>query len=94
MSYYKNQAGRPISVNHSVDDAVLVAPNAFVFIDPRVERKYDTKRLVRLGILVRCGAPSNNDNVIYPSKVVSHVVPVAQKSSFAEALTEFTSTKK
>lgn len=89
MSYYKNQSGRPVSVIVNNHDSALVPPNTFVFIDPQVERRYDTKRMVRLGILVRCGTPSQNDDCIISSSTseVESVAPVA--SSFAEALTEF-----
>ena len=93
MSYYKNQSGRPISVSHCDHDACLVPPNCFVFIDPQVERRYDTKRLVRLGILVRCGAPSDQEKCIRPKPQTSDVVSVAPKSRFAEALTEFKGTQ-
>lgn len=93
MSYYKNQSGRPICVNHAKDDACLLPPNHFVFIDPQVERRYDTKRLVRLGIIVRCGAPSDLDKCIRPDTVSSKVEQVAPQSRFAEALHEFKGTQ-
>jgi len=88
MGFYKNQSGRPISVTHGIDDACVVPPNHYVEIDPRVERQYDTKRLVRLGILVRCGTPSSKTNVIRPQEVARKVVSVAP-SHFAESLIEY-----
>ena len=90
MSYYKNQSGRPVSVVISKHDSALVPPNYFVFVDPQVERRYDTKQMVRLGILIRCGKPSDQDTCIMPvstSESVESVAPV--KSLFAESLIEF-----
>ena len=88
MGFYKNQSGRPISVTHAVNDACVVPPNHYVEIDPRVERQYDTKRLVQLGVLVRCGTPSNSQKVIRPREVATKVVSVAP-SNFAESLIEY-----
>lgn len=93
MSFYKNQSGRPVSVTHCDNDACLVPANHFVFIDPQVERRYDTKRLVHLGVLVRCGTPSDTDKCINLKSNASQVVSVAPKSKFAEALTEFKGTQ-
>ena len=88
MSYYKNVDCRPVSVSISEHDSALVPPNHFVLIDPKVERRYDTRRLVRLGILSRCGTPSDMSRCI-SSDYVQKVEKVVEKSPFAEALTEF-----
>tara|TARA_Y100000310_G_C20683507_1_gene817531 strand:+ start:2830 stop:3105 length:276 start_codon:yes stop_codon:yes gene_type:complete len=89
MSFYKNQAGRPLSVTLAEEDVALVPPNTFVHIDPKVERMYDTKRKVRLGLLVRCGSPSENDVCIYAPKTRLNLTSSIAGSAFSESLVEF-----
>lgn len=93
MSYYRNASGRPLSVTISQHESALVPPNCFVSIDPQVERRYDTKRLASLGLLVRCGRPGEGQTCI---QVVNQVDPdqtSAAPSDFAVALTEYTGIK-
>lgn len=94
MSYYRNASGRPLSVTISNNESALVPPNCFVSIDPQVERRYDTKRLSSLGLLVRCGRPGSGDKCIQVVREVEPDQALISPSSFAEALTEFSGTIK
>jgi hypothetical protein len=91
MGYYRNASGRALSVTIANGEAALVPANCFVKVDPQVERRYDTKRLTTLGLLVRCGRPGASETCIQaaPHQVESAIAP----SAFAEALTEFSSQK-
>ena len=92
MSYYRNASDRALSVTVTSSEAALVPPNCFVKVDPRVERRYSTKKLVSLGLLVRCGRPGGSDVCIQvddqPSSQVANITP----SKFAESLIEFSGT--
>lgn len=90
MSYYRNTSGRPLSVTISKNESALVPANCFVCIDPQVERRYDTKRLTTLGLLVRCGRPGQGEVCIQAVDKVEPDQPTLVASRFAEALTEFT----
>lgn len=89
MSYYRNTSGRALSVTISVSEAALVPPNYCVKVDSQVERRYDTKRLTTLGLLVRCGRPGPGERCIEAAEAQVEQGPAPTASKFAEALIEF-----
>lgn len=92
MGYYRNASNRPLSVTVNENDAALLPPNYFVKVDPTVERRYSTKRLVSLGLLVRCGRPGASDKCVHVDSALKVEGANSMPSPFAEALTEFAGT--
>lgn len=92
MGFYRNASNRPLSVTVSEDNAALLPPNCFVKVDPTVERRYSTKRLVSLGLLVRCGRPGAGDKCVQVDSALKVDGATIQPSPFADALTEFSGT--
>lgn len=89
MSYYRNTSGRVLSVTISASEAALVPPNCCVEVDSQVERRYDTKRLTTLGLLVRCGRPGLNEKCVRATKAQVEQGLAPSASKFADSLIEF-----